>query len=228
MSLFRKSKEPAYHPVRSNLSTIISTNFRLILFFLPSLLSFLAFLYLGGLVFLSAALLLLLPAGPAIAATYDIGYQLSMGTDGTVARPFMRSYKMNRKQGIALMAVQLPFLALLVTILISEIQRPLWLNLCLLLSGLLLMAFSIMAFSQIALIEMPLSRVLKNALVLIPLSTWRGLLPAVVQTGFVVLLFPFLAVMILLFVCAGPALLIVWSCSLLRPVMEQVIQEETA
>ncbi len=228
MSLFNKSKEPAYHPVRSNISTIISTNFRLIAFFLPSLLSFLAFLYLGGLVFLMAALLLLLPAGPAVAATYDIGYQLCMHSDGTVPRSFMRSYKMNCKQGIALMAVQLPFLALLVTVLIAQVQRPLWLNLCLLLSGLLLMAFSIMAFSQIALIEMPLGRILKNSLVLIPLSTWRCLLPAVVQTGFVVLLFPMLAVMILLFVCAGPALLIVWSCSLLWPVMEQVIRDETA
>ena len=74
---------------------------------------------------------------------------------------------------------------------------------------------------------MPLSRILKNGLVLIPLATWRSFLTAAVQAGFVVLLFPFLAVMILLFVFAGPALLIVWSCHILWPVMERVIREET-
>ena len=229
VSLFRKSnaKSPVYHPVRSNLSTIISTNFRFILFLLPSLLSFLAFLYLGGLVFLLAAALFLLPAGPAVAAVYDTGYQLCMHNDGTVPRSFMRSYKMNFKQGVAAMAVQLPFLGMLVTVLIAQIERPLWLDLCVLLSGILLMSFSIFTFSHIALIEMPLSRILKNSLALIPLATWRSFLTAAVQAGFVVLLFPFLAVMILLFVFAGPALLIVWSCHILWPVMEQVIREET-
>ena len=229
MSFFSKLN-PAnrpYHPVTSNFSVIFATNFRLIGFFLPSLLSFLAFLYLGGLVFLLAAALLLLPAGPAVAAAYDIGYQLCMHGDGTVPRSFMRSYKMNFKQGVAAMAVLLPFLSMLVMILIIQAERPLWLDLCVLLSGMVLMAFSIFTFSHIALIEMPFGRILKNALVLVPLATWRSALTAAVQTGFVVLLFPLLAVMILLFIFAGPALLIVWSCHLLWPVMEQVIREES-
>ena len=222
-----KSKRPGYHPLWSNFPTIFTANFRLILFFLPSLLSLLAFVYLGGLVFLLSALLLLLPAGPAVAAMYDTGYQLCMSSDGTVSRPFMRSYKMNLKQGIATMAIQLPFLFLLIMVLIVQAQRPLWLDLCLLISGAALMAFSILAFSQIALIEMPLSRILKNTLILIPLSGWRSLAPAVVQTLAVLILLLFFWVVVPLFFFAGPALLIVWSCRILWPVMEEVIRRET-
>jgi uncharacterized membrane protein YesL len=229
MSFFSK-RNPAnrpYHPVFSNFPVIFSTNFRLIGFFLPSLLCFLSFLYLGGLVFLMAAALFLLPAGPAVAATYDVGYQLCMHSDGTVPRKFMRSYKLNFRQGVAAMAILLPFLAIPVMVVIVQTQRPLWLDLCLLLSAFVLMAFSILTFSHIALIEMPLGRILKNALILIPLAGWRSILTAAAQTAFAVLLFPMLAVMILLFIFAGPALLIVWSCHILWPTMEQVIQEES-
>ena len=228
MSFFSKLNPAnrAYHPVLSNFPAIFSVNFRLIGFFLPSLLCFLAFLYLGGLVFLMAAALLLLPAGPAVAAAYDAGYQLCMHSDGRIVRPFMRSYKMNFRQGVAAMAILLPFLAMLVMVVILQAERPLWLDLSVLLSGSVLMSFSIFTFSHIALIEMPFGRILKNALGLIPLAGWRSIVTAAAQTAFAVLLFPLLAVMLLLFIFAGPALLIVWSCHILWPVMEQVIQEE--
>ena len=225
MSLSRKNTPPGYHPVWSNFSLIFSANFKLIAFFVPSLLSLLCFLYLGGLVFLLAALLLLLPAGPAIAAVYDMGYRLNMGANGSEPRKFMHSYKMNLKQGIAAMAMHLPFLATIVLVMVAPVQRPMWLNLWMLLSGILLMAFSILTFSQIALIEMPLGRILKNAVFLIPVSTWRSLLPALVQVVFIALLFLLFQILVMLFVFAGPALLIVWSCKLLWPVMDEQIRE---
>lgn len=229
MSSFKKNPRLSgsnYHPVWSNFATIASINFRLILFFLPAFLSFFCFLTLGGLIFLLAGLLLLLPAGPAVAAMYDVCYQMNMDESGTLFRPFMQSYRLNLRQGIAAMAVQLPFMAMLILVMIAPVERPVVLNVCVLISALMLLGFGNLTYSQIALIEKPLGSILKDSLLLIPRANWRVLLPALGQLVFIILLYPFLLVMIMLFIFAGPALLIAWSAKALWPVMEPMTREE--
>lgn len=230
MSLFRKSNpnpqldvEPPYHPVWSNFSGIFLTNFKLIPFFLPSLILLFCFLLFGGLVFLTGALLFLLPAGPAVAAMYDHGYQLTREVNKHERRKFLESYRMNFKQGIAAMAVQLPMIAMLVIISFAEVERPVWVNLCVILGSILLMAFGVLSFSQIALVDLPLKEIFKNAVYLIPMTGWRAVAAGLAQLLFIIVLYQYIAVTFLLYLFAGPAVLIVWSCKILWPKLEELL-----
>lgn len=236
MSLFRKSKskpnpqmvgELPYHPVWSNFMELIVTNFKLIPFLLPSLILLLCFLFFGGLVFLAGALLLLLPAAPALVAMYDVGYQLTREVDKHDRRKFLESYRLNFKQSVSAMAVQLPFIAMMVIISFAAVERPIWVNLCVILGSVLLMAFGVLSFSQIALVDLPLKKILKNALFLIPMTTWRGITAGVAQLLFIILLYQYIAVTIILFLFAGPAVLIVWSCKILWPGLEATLLDTT-
>lgn len=229
MSLFRKSRpksnpqlvsEQPYHPVWSNFMELIVTNFKLIPFLLPSLILLLCFLFFGGLIFLAGALVLLLPAAPAVVAMYDVGYQLTREVEKHDRRKFLQSYKLNFRQSVAAMALQLPFIAIMVIIALTTVERPIWVNLCIILGSVLLMAFGVLSFSQIALVDLPLKKLLKNALILIPMTTWRAVTAGVVQLLFIIVLYQYIAVTILLFLFAGPAVLIVWSCKILWPSLE--------
>lgn len=228
MSLFRKSNpqlpgEPNYHPVWSNFYDLFLTNFKLIPFFLPSLICLFLFLFLGGLVFLLAGLLFLLPAAPAIAAMYDLGYQLTREVDKHERRTFFQSYKLNCRQSMATMAVQLPFIGMLILVMLTSAERPVWITLCVMLGCILLMTFGALAFSQIALVDLPLGKLWQNAILLIPLCSWRGILVAVVQLVFIALLYQYIAVTFLLYLFAGPAVLIVWSSKTLWPKLEELL-----
>lgn len=235
MSLFHKSKPRAkpqpvtdlpYSPVRSNFMELIVTNFKLIPFLLPSLILLMAFLFSGGLIFLAGALLLLLPAAPAVVAMYDMGYQLTREVPRYERRGFLQSYKLNFWQSAGAMAVQLPFIAMTVIITFATEERPVWVSLCVILGSVLLMAFGAISFSQIALVDLPLAKILKNAIFLIPLTKWRAVLAGAVQLAFILLLCQYIAVTILLFLFAGPAVLITWSAKILWPSLEETLLDE--
>lgn len=231
MSLFPKKspppppngKEEPYHPIWSNFGGLFLTNFKLIPFFIPSIVCFGLFLAFGGSLFLGAALVLLLPAGPAICAMYDVGYQYAREVPKFKQRGFWKSYRMNLGQGVATMAVMLPVIALLLMLLLTQGEKPLWVSLCLILGGLMLMAFAILAFSQIALVALPLGKIWKNALFLIPLTHWRSLLPAAVHLVYLAVLYQWMASAFLVFLFLGPALLIAWSASVLWPALERML-----
>lgn len=229
MSLFNKNStlppnaEPPYHPIWSNFGFLFLTNFKLIPFFLPSFLCMGLFLMFGGLVFFAGALLFLLPAGPAVAAMYDMGYQLARELDKHEQRTFFQSYRANLGQGIATMAIQLPVIALLLMLMLTEAEKPLWVTLCLILGGVMLMAFSILAFSQVALVALPLKEIWKNALLLIPLTHWRCIVPAVVHLLYLAVLYQWIAAAFLFFLFMGPAMLIGWSSSILWPGLEPLL-----
>lgn len=215
--------EPPYHPIWSNFGFLLTTNFKLIIFFIPSLICLYTFLIVGGLVFLAAALVLLLPSGPAVCAMYDIGYQLARQVEKHERRSFFRSYRMNLGQGVATMAVQIPFIAVLLLVLLTGTERPVWVTLCLILGAVMLMMFGALAFSQVALIPLSLGKIWKNAVMLIPLCGWRGLVAAVVQLAYIAVLYQWAGVGVIFFVFVGPALLIVWSATLLWPKLEEIL-----
>lgn len=216
-------EQPPYHPVWNNLMLLFLTNFKLIPFFVPSLICLCLLLLFGGMVFLAGGLLLLLPAGPAICAMYDLSFQLVREIDKHERRTFFQSYRSNFRQGIATMAVQLPFLASLLMLTLVQAEKPLWVTLCLILGSVVLMSFSILSFSQVALVALPLKEIWKNALLLIPLTHWRCLVGAAAHLVFLVVLYRWIAVTVLLFLFAGPAVLICWTAKTLWPGLEPLL-----
>ncbi len=230
MSLFSRSKTPPppngaeqYHPIWSNFELLFLTNFKLIPFFLPSIVAMGLFLVFGGGLFLLTALVLLLPAGPAVCAMYDVSYQLCREVPRYERRSFFASYRLNLKPGLATMAVQLPVIFLLLMLLLIQGEKPLWVTLCVILGSVMEMAFSILAFSQCALVALPLRELWKNALLLIPLIHWRSLLPAVVHLLYLTVLYQWPAWGFLMYLFLIPAMLIAWSANTLWPGLEPLL-----
>lgn len=231
MSLFRKrSHQPlppdaelSYHPIRSNFMDLFLANFKLIPFFLPSIVLLLSFLITGALLYLAGGLLLLIPAAPAVTAMYDLGYQLTREIPKHERRGFWGSYRMNFRQSSATMAVQLPLWAMLVIVLIAGTERPAVITLCVVLGCLMLLAFSILSFSQIALVDLSLRKIWKNAVMLIPLCPLQALGTALVQLLFIAMLYKYIAVTFLFYLFAVPTLLIVWSAKTLWPKLEELL-----
>lgn len=229
MSLFRKPQplppdaELPYHPIRSNFMELFFSNFKLIPFFLPSIVLLLSFLITGALLYLAAGLLLLIPAAPAVCAMYDYGYQLTREIPKHERRGFFKSYRLNFVQSAATMAIQLPLWAMLLIVLIAGTERPAMITLCVVLGCVMLMAFSILAFSQIALVNLPLGKIWKNAVMLIPLCPLQALGVAVVQLLFLYLFYEFIAVTFLLYLFGVPALMIVWTAKTLWPKLEELL-----
>lgn len=230
MSLFSKrntplppNAEPPYHPVWSNFMELFLANFKLVPFFLPSIVLLVSFMITGALLYLVAGLLLLIPAAPAVTAMYDHGYQLTREILKHDRRSFFQSYRLNFKQSAATMAVQLPLWAMLLIILIAGTERPAIITLCVILGCVMLMAFSVLSFSQIALVNLPLTKIWKNAVMLIPLCPLQALGMALVQLLFIAMLYQYFAVTFLLFLFAGPTLMIVWTCKILWPKLEELL-----
>lgn len=229
MSLFRKPQplppdaELPYHPIRNNFMELFLANFKLVPFFLPSIVLLLSFLITGALLYLVLGLVLLIPAAPAVTAMYDLGYQLTREISKYNRRGFLKSYCLNFKQSAATMAVQLPLWAMLLIVLIAGTERPAVITLCVLLGCLMLMAFSILSFSQIALVRLPLVKIWKNAVMLIPLCPLQVLGTALVQLLFLAALYYYIAVTFLLYLFAVPVLMIVWTAKTLWPKLEELL-----
>lgn len=215
--------EPPYHPVWSNFMELFLANFKLVPFFLPSIVLLISFLITGALLYLAAGLLLLVPAAPAVTAMYDYGYQLTREIPKHERRGFFKSYRLNFKQSAATMAVLLPVWAMMLIILIAGTERPALITLCVLLGCLMLMAFSVLSFSQIALVDLPLTKIWKNAIMLIPLCPLQSLGTALLQLLFLAALYQYIAVTLLFYLFAVPTMLIVWTCSTLWPKLEALL-----
>lgn len=218
-------RDPVYHPIWNNLIPLVFTNLSFILFFLPTLICLYLFLMTGGLIFLAGGLLLLIPAGPAVAALYDNGYQIVREIPKPARRGFFASYRANFAQGCGAMAVLLPLLALLVFPLVAQ-EKPVWVTVCLLLSLYLTILFAALAFSQIALVALPLKQILKNSLLLPVGMGWRGLLVPAAQLLFFALVYRYIAWGFLFLLILGPAVLLTWSCKLLWPKLKALLLEE--
>lgn len=210
-------------PLAGNLYRLLIENFKLILFFIPAVVCFYIGLVGGMFPFLLLGLVLLIPAGPAVAAMYDIGYQIARKLPKHECRTFFESVKLNWKQGIGTMAVLvLPLTALLTSMLVTA-ERPAWVVVCLVVGAYLVVSFAIYAFSQIALVALPLSRIWKNSIILIFICGWKGLLVAAVQMAALVVLYEYVSYAFAAFLFLGPALLIAWSAVKLFPRLEEVL-----
>lgn len=208
------------HPVWSHLMDLFLLNFSYILLFIPSLVWLYLLLAAGGWPAFVGFLVFLIPAGPAVAAMFDMGYQYAREIPKFQQRSFWTSYKANFRQGCATMAVLLLPLAALLLPMFAQGERPWFVVVCLILGLLALLEFAILAFSQVALVNLPLKKIWKNALFLIPVMGWRGLGVAALHLLFLAALYQWISVMFLLFLFLGPATLVAWTSWKLFPKLE--------
>lgn len=218
--------EPRRGPIRANLFRLFMDNFKLVLFFLPSIFMLYMGLAMGHFGVLLLAVALLIPAGPAVAAMYDVCYQVAREVPSYEMRRLFTSYRANLRQGMATMALMTPFLGAMLLSLLVTAQRPAWVIASLALGGWLLMCFAVYAFSQIALVALPLRDIWKNALYLIILGGWKGALVGVVHLVALAVLYRYMVWASFLFVFLGPALLMAWSARLLFPRLQEVLLHE--
>ncbi len=224
-----KEKKKTAQPERphgrlaGNYDRLLIDNFKLLLFLLPFLICFYIGLAAGMYAVLLIGLLLLIPAGAAVAAMYDEGFQIARRIEKRNRRGFFESCRLNWKQGCATMALLVPMMAVLLLLLLVTVERPVWVIVCLVLGGYLLISFAINSFAQIALVPLSLLQIWKNAVILIFLCGWRGLMAALMQLAALALLYEYIAYASIGLLFLGPALLITWSAMLLFPKLEVIL-----
>jgi len=226
MSAFKLPDKQAYHPVWSNFSGFFVTNFKFILFLLPTLVFIFCFLLFGGLIFLLLAFAGMIFAAPAVTAMYDYAYQRCQKIPEEDGRRFFDCYKENFTRSAATMLLQLPFLAMLILALLTQTEAPMWITMCLGLAAVMLMAFSVLAFSQLALTNLSLPAVWKNALIFIPLTGWRAVAVALGQLICMAMFLPLGLVMLTLFILSGPAALLGLTAKILHPALQQLLGDD--
>ena len=227
MSAFKLPDKQAYHAVWSNYTGFFVTNFKFILFLLPTLVFSFCFLLFGGLIFVLLAFVGLIFAAPAVTAMYDYAYQRVQKIPEEDGRQFFSCYKEHFIRSALTMAIQLPFLSMLVLAMLTQAQTPMWVTMCIGLAAVMLMAFSILAFSQIALTDLTLPEIWKNAVVFIPLTGWRTVAAALGQIICLAMFLPLTMVMLTLFILSGPAVLLGLTANLLFPSLNVLLPGET-
>jgi len=208
MSAFKLPDKQAYHPVWSNFSGFFVVNFKFILFLLPTLIFSFCFLLFGGLIFLLLAFIGLIIAAPAVTAMYEYAYRRIQKIPEEDDCTFFASYRTHFRRSALTMAVQLPFLAMLVLAMLTQAEAPIWITMCIGLAAVVLMAFSVVAFSLIALTGLKLTEIWKNAIVFIPLTGWRAVAVALGQIICIAMFLPLGLVMLTLFILSGPAVVL--------------------
>lgn len=130
--------------------------------------------------------------GPALAATHRLTLQMARDVPFFTWHEFKKAFKQDFKQGAISMAIMavlgdiiLMNLYLLTVMESYSMFTVIMLALCIYLWFSLLNSI----FQQIALMELPLHTILKNSLLLILVSGWRGFLITILDIGFVLLLF---------------------------------------
>jgi len=105
-------------------------------------------------------------------------------------------------------------------------ERPIWVNVCLILGLFFTVSFGILTFSQVALVPLTLRQIWRNSLLLLPALAGRLLVAATVflAAGGVLYRWPAYALPAFLFWI--PAVLVVWSCSVLWPKLEKLLLEK--
>ncbi len=221
---------PEPGPIRANLYSLLLDNLKFVVTFLPAAVGLHLFLAVGGVLILTAAMALLCLAGPACAAMFETGFAIARGVSARERRGFFASYAANFRQGATTMGlialVLLPYILCMVAAAQREGGAPLWLPGCLILEGVALLAFAINAFSQIALVDLPLGKIWKNALLLIPGLGLKGVGAALLSGLGLAAVYQWLpysvpAVLVLL-----PALGVTLICLYLRGDLERTLVDQ--
>lgn len=175
-----------------NLINILLNNLCLILTCLPVFLLIELTLQTGGLIFMAGAWLSMALLFPGLTATYHRSYEYVRRIAPSVRTNFFIFFRKNFKTG-ALTGLSLGFLWILC--IFYFIMAQVWMAdspsfyFLILLLLFLTSYYTTMVIAQISLFDLPMKAVFRNALLLIPSCTWRGLIPTLLQLAYLMLLF---------------------------------------
>ncbi|MBR6526064.1 MAG: DUF624 domain-containing protein [Clostridia bacterium] len=221
-----REEQVARHDPLSGLWTrMFLDNVKLFVSLIPFLYFFTLFMITGVIAFLFGAMVLLCLAGPAFVAQFDFAYTVARDDPASTGRTFFQSYRLNFKQGtLFMLLVSLMITPTLCAMLFAApaANSPM-MSASLLLISLLIVWFAVFGFSQIALTDMKLGRIIKNAVFLIPLSKWKGLLVSAMCVLYLVILYGFLERAVLTLIVYIPTLLIVFAAKQLWPMLSQLL-----
>ena len=222
-----KQERVARHDPLSGLWTrMFLDNLKLLLTLLPFFTLFYMYMVTGVMLFFIGSMVLLGLAGPAICAQYDFAYTVARDDPASTGRTFFESYKVNFKQGVLFMLLIslmiTPTLLTMIYVAPTEAATPM-MTCTLMLITVLIVWFGHLGFSQIALLDMPMGKIIKNAIFLIPLSKWKGLIVALMTVFYFIILYSFLERAVLTLVVYIPTLLIVVAARLFWPLFRELI-----
>ncbi len=221
-------KESKFHPVIANWFSLFLDNFGLILTLAPALVLLYLYLMVGSAFFLLGMTVALLLAGPAFTAIFCHGYEIARRV--YQRKGFVAAYVSSIWQSVAtmfLVGLAITQWILCSTVLTdSEAGMPIFIGICLFVEGYLIVSFAILSFSQIALVDLPLGKLWKNSLFLIPLTGKKGILVTLITMAFFAVVYTWISYLFLLVLFLGPTLLAAWIAYTLWPTLEKILVEE--
>lgn len=210
-----------------NFTDILLNHLKFLLCSFPALLCFSAFSMLGGTIFLAGALASMISVGPAMASLYHRAYEYTRKIS-PLARTSFFSFFRSSFRPAACCGIFLGLLWILCGIYIlggkSQTEASSFLyNLITLAVLFLVNYYTIMVMAQLSQFELPMKAVLKNAFILLAVCGWRGILPAFLQTAYVILMLNDLSVGLLLLFLGIPNMIITLAAYLLWPKLSSIL-----
>ena len=210
-----------------NLPNLLLNNLWFVLFSLPALLCIGAFLMVGGLIFIPAILLCSTLMGAAMASLYHRCYEYTRHIPRLVREPFLSFFRREFGQGavcgliLGILWVLLGFYSL-VGQSQTEAQPAVYYTvvfLCLFLVS----YYTITVMAQVSQFDLPTKAILKNGVILLAACGWRGVVPALLQTVYILIAVQWPSAGLLLFFLAVPGIIFTIATSLLWPRLSQIL-----
>lgn len=209
---------------------ILLNNLCFLLVCLPVLVCVELTLLTGGLIFLAVAWLLTMLLCPGMSALYHRAYEYTRNVSPSIRVSFFSFFGRNFRQASAAGLFLGIFWILCGIYAIVGQNRMGAANayrLLVLLLFFLLNHYSIMVMAQLSQFDLPLKAVFKNAVLLLPSCGWRGVIPAILETAYILLLFSNLWLGLLLFFLGIPNLIIILTAHLLWPRLSTILLIKT-
>lgn len=210
-----------------NLTNLLLNNLWFVLFSIPALLCIGAFLMLGGLIFILGILLSMLLMGPAMSALYHRCYDYARHVPQFDREPFLAFFRREFRQSASCGLV----LGILWTLLgfyslagqsQTETQPALYyaiVFLCLFIVS----YYTITVMAQVSLFDLSTAAILKNGVILLAACGWRGVVPALMQAAYIMLVIQFPSAGLLLFFLGVPGMLFTAATYLLWPRLRLIL-----
>lgn len=212
-----------------NLTNLLLNNLCFVLTCVPVFLFMELTLQTGGLIFLVGVWLFMALLFPGLSALYHRSYDYTRRIAPSVRTSFFSFFYKNFKPA-ALTGIFLGFLWTLnfLYLLMGQIWMEASSSFYILVLFLLFLTsyYTVMVMVQLSLFELPLKAVFKNALLLIPSCSWRGLIPTILQLIFLLFLFQNLNLGLMLVFLGIPGILTSITSWLLWPRLSQILLRE--
>lgn len=224
-------KEPPYGFWRCvllpNIPNLLLNNLWFVLFSLPALFCLGAFLMVGGLIFILGLLLSMALVGPAMASLYHRCYEYTRQVPKLVREPFMTFFRREFRQGAACgLVLGILWILLAFYSLVGQSQtetQPAVYYTIVFLCLFLVSYYTITVMAQVSQFDLPTKAILKNGVILLAACGWHGVVPALLQTAYVLIAVAWPSTGLLLFFLAVPGIIFAAATHLLWPRLSQIL-----